>query len=187
MMPHQIRDDIIKKDMANKSKDIIIPLLCGVLFYCLYHLLPKINLYVWVAFMFTYGIWFSFVILAVSQYYLHQKFDDKGTAFVIAGTFLYVITLFVYLSQRFELLINFRSLTFLPFNGIIYLVISRIVLELKVMSYDYLLVFIYGTIINYYYGETAFLISPQSDLIISIWIVCFLAHIIQICKRGFTP
>jgi hypothetical protein len=175
--------DIIKKDMKIRIKDFLVPLIAGIIFICLYYLLPKIHLFFWLIFMFAYGIWFSIVVVKLIESYLGNKFSDKKMLFIAMSMLLYLTTL-VYLSKDIEPFITYRRVTFLPFNGILYLIILVVILKIKVRYYDYIFVLIYGTIINISFTDPSDNMFRRLDLFIAIWITCFLFHIIQICKRN---
>jgi hypothetical protein len=133
--------------------------------------------------MFSYGIWFSIVAVKLIEDYLGDKSGDRKTLFVAMGMLLYLTTL-IYLSKDIEPFITYRRVTFLPFSGILYLVILKAILKIEVKYYDYILVLIYGTIINISCTDISDNMFRRLDLFIAIWITCFLFHIIQICKRS---
>ena len=168
--------------MKIRSKDILMPIIVGVLFLFLYYFLPKIHLFLWLIFMYSYGVWFSVVIVKLIEHYIGNKFGSSGVIFIIIGVLLYLVTL-LYLSKNVEFIVHYRRITFLPFNGIIYLMILSIVLKMAIKYYDYLLVFIYGIILNISFTDSNNMFF-RLDILIAIWISCFLMHVIQISKRN---
>ncbi len=170
--------------MGRINKTFTIPVLIGLSFLLLYNLLPKIHIYLWLLFLFGYGFWVSIIIIFLVEINTRRKDLNNKISFCISGIVLYAFTL-LYLSKSSEVLIDIRSRTFLPFNGIGYLLMIKYLMNLNVRYYDYLMLFIYAFVINYFFIDEYNMFS-MLDLMLALWITSLLIHITIIAKRDLS-
>src|SRR5690349_10876966 len=124
-------------------KALGIPVLIGLSFLLLYNLLPKIHIYLWLLFLFGYGVWFSMTIIFLIEINAGIKSLNNKIIFCILGVVLYGFTL-LYFSKSSEVFIDIRSRTFLLFNGLGYFLLIKFLLKLNVRYYDYFILFVYA-------------------------------------------
>ena len=180
-MQPKIQVDIIKKDMVMTIKQFLIPIISSAIFMLLYYLFPKVNMGIWLFFIATFGIWFSILLVKIIQY--HSVTNSSNViGFVIAGTFLFFLTI-AYLSKNYSLLLDFRRVTFLPFNGLVYLLLLYLFFSFKINIYDVVLVIAYGLTINYIFTDGAYNTFKRLDLLIASWIFCFTTHLVIMLRR----
>lgn len=161
-----------------------IPIVSGLFFWVLFHLLAKIHIAVFGIFMFTYGIWFSILLREVIKYFRRNEITDlQSVLFWFFGALHYFLT-FAYLAKNYDSFLFLRSITYLPFNGFGYLLFGWLLFRIRIKVYDYLLVFIYGTGLNYLFTDKSTLVFTRLDFMIAIWITLFTLHVILICKRA---
>jgi hypothetical protein len=171
------------KKMNKTIRDFAIPLLAGVIFWLLYFLLAVTHIYLWLIFLFSYGLWFSIAIVKLVRLITKISFTDGvAYSFFAGGILIYGLTL-AYISKNYEMLIDVRTTTFLAFNGISNLLLVHFLLKLNVRLYDYLLLFFYGVLINYLFTERHVNALLELDIMLSLWIISFLTHIVVISRR----
>lgn len=181
-MQHKIQEDITKKDMRGKSSAILIPTLIGCIILGVYYIFSKIHVYLWLAFIFSYGLWFSVILLKYLEYQLRAKYESESLMFYMLGFLLYCLTL-AYLSQSFGFILSFRRTTFLVLNGIGYLLLMKWLLRLKVHLLDFTVLMIYALLITYCFTDTFYNTFNRLDLLIATWSVLLLLHSSLIIKR----
>lgn len=162
-------------------KQFLIPIISSVIFMLLYYLFPKIHMGIWLFFIATFGIWFSILLVKIIQWN-YQANSSNAIGFVVAGSFLFFLTI-AYLSKNYSLLLDFRRVTFLPFNGLGYLFLFYLFFSFKMSVYDVTLVIAYGLTINYVFTDSAYNTFNRLDLLIVSWIFCFTSHLVIMLRR----
>lgn len=169
--------------IMRRNKEFIIPIIAGPIFLMLYNLLPKLNIYFWLILMFSYGLWFSILVLVVIAQNASSINTSRSIIFCAFGIILYGLT-FIYLSKDIEAFMDIRDITFLPFNGLGYFLLIRYLLRIKVTHYDYFLLLGYGFLINFFFAERPYNSIPLTlDKMLTLWISILLIHIVLISKR----
>src|SRR5690606_37660105 len=167
--------------MIMKIKQFLIPIISSVIFMLAYYLFPKIDMGIWLFFIATFGIWFSILLVKIIQYNSITNFSNT-IGFVIAGTILFFLTI-AYLSKNYSLLLDLRRITFLPFNGLVYLLLLYLFFSFKINIYDVIFVIIYGLTINYIFTDGAYNTFKRLDLLLASWMFCFTTHLLIMTRR----